>query len=67
MSTQGSRFDGKVAFITGGGTGIGRATALRLENELDGPRGAGYRRMIGLSPVGQRHPGRGRHPRGVSS
>ena len=27
------RFDGKVAFITGAGHGIGRATALRLASE----------------------------------
>jgi NAD(P)-dependent dehydrogenase (short-subunit alcohol dehydrogenase family) len=33
MSTSISRFDGKVAFVTGGGTGIGRATALRFAGE----------------------------------
>lgn len=33
MSTLSNRFAGKVAFITGGGSGIGRATALRFAAE----------------------------------
>lgn len=33
MNVQPTRFDGKVAFLTGAGSGIGRATALRLARE----------------------------------
>jgi NAD(P)-dependent dehydrogenase (short-subunit alcohol dehydrogenase family) len=33
MTTSTNRFDGKVAFVTGGGTGIGRATAVRFASE----------------------------------
>ena len=33
MNVQPIRFDGKVAFLTGAGSGIGRATALRLARE----------------------------------
>ena len=32
-NVQPTRFDGKVAFLTGAGSGIGRATALRLARE----------------------------------
>ena len=33
MNTVSKRFVGKVAFVTGAGSGIGRATALRLAQE----------------------------------
>ncbi len=33
MSTQSRRFEGKVSSFTGGGSGIGRATAVRFAQE----------------------------------
>ena len=52
MNAHGNRFDGKVVFITGGGSGIGRATALRFARE-----GANVT-VVGLSDADNRETAR---------
>ena len=52
MNAHGNRFEGKVVFITGGGSGIGRATALRFARE-----GANVT-VVGLSDTDNRETAR---------
>lgn len=50
--TTSNRFSGKVAFVTGAGSGIGRATAVRLDR-FTGGTDTGRSRVIAQEPIGR--------------